>query len=198
MDDRADYYSELMLDMPEQFKGQPNIAAYQKALASQLAEVREFFCQLLVLRTLRDAEGAQLDGIGGIVVLTRAEAMAIAQAADIYVPMDDETYRLYLAWKTNLNTSDCTHKEVYRALKMFWDKTPLYYSEDPAMPATIIYTVPMAVSEHEAAVFRIASMVKAAGVGVHFDFPGHVYSVADYSGCAVADLIRERVVEAAN
>ena len=101
-----------------------------------------------------------------------------------------------LTWKMNLNTSDCTHKDVYRALKMFWDKTPLYYSEDPSMPATIVYTVPRAVSYYEEAVFRIASMVKAAGVSVHFVFPDNTYEVIDYSGAAMHELLRESFVSA--
>jgi len=184
-------------DMPEQFVGKPNIEAFNAALAAQLSELYEFYSQLLSLHSTNDAEGAQLDNIGGIVALSRADALAVAQLADKHVPMDDETYRLYLTWKKNLNTSECTHKDVYRALKMFWDKTPLYYSEDPEQPATMIYTVPRAASEHEMAVFRIASMVKAAGVSLHFVFPGDSHSSNDYTGGAICEAVRERHIESA-
>jgi len=190
-----DYLEKLRADMLEQFRGKPNIEAFNKALARQLSELHGFFAQLLSLRSLQGSEGAQLDGIGSIVALSRADALSVAQTAEKHVPMDDATYRLYLIWKKSLNTTGCTHKDVYGALKMFWDKTPLYYSEDPAQPATMIYTVPRAASEHEKAVFRIASMVKAAGVSLHFIFPGDEYSVTDYSGGAACELIRERFYE---
>jgi hypothetical protein len=186
------FLEKLRRDMLEQFKDKPNIAVYQKALARQLDALHEFFIELDTLRWLQTAAGAQLDGIGDIVVLSRREALAVANMADKNIPMDDETYRLYLAWKIALNTSNCTHSDRHSALKLFWDLTPLYYSEDPAYPATIFITVPEVILSSEEAIFKIAGMIKAAGVALFFVFPADSFSVGDYDGGAIRDVIEDR------
>ena len=190
MDKVIDYNEALNDDLPEQYKGKPNIAAFNKAAARQFSELRAFFMQLMTLLSLRECEGRQLDGIGDIVGLSRADALMMAQLASKNVPMDDDLYRLYLIWKMNLNTSDCTHKDVYRAIKMFWEQTPIYYSESIDRPATIKYTVPESTTETEEAIFRIASLVKAAGVSLIFNFPIDEPTVMYHAGA-----IHERVVD---
>jgi hypothetical protein len=186
-----DFIEKLRRDTVEQFKGKPNIEAYQEALARQLSELHEFFDGLNTLRWLQSAEGVQLDGIGDIVVLSRLDAIVISRQADMNVPMDDETYRLFLAWKISLNTTNCTHTDRYRALKMFWNKTPIYYSENPERPATIFLTIPDFTPE--TAVFRITSMIKAAGVALHFTFKADV-TVTDYDAGAVSETIWEFII----
>ena len=161
----SDYLEKLKKDLLEQFRGKTNIEVFQKALARQLENLYRFFYELCVLRSLQTAEGTQLDGIGDIVVLTRAQALIVSKTANQPVPMNDETYRLYLAWKINLNTSSCTHRDVYQALKMFWDK-PIFYSEDPNYPATIFLTTPMLLPEDNAGVLLLAPKIKAAGVAL--------------------------------
>ena len=165
MDNRIDYLEKLKDDLIEQFKNQPNITVFNKALARQLEEVFDFFNDLQTLRWLHSAEGAQLDGIGDIAVLSRAEAFALARTANQNVPMDDETYRLYLAWKIALNTTNCTNRDVYRALRMFWH-TPLYYSEKIEHPATIFFTTPALSPDDNIALLKTAPKVKAAGVAL--------------------------------
>jgi len=190
-----DFLEKLRRDLLEQFKDKPNIEVYQKALARQLDELYRFFDDLNTLRWLKTAEGVQLDGIGDIVVLSRTDALAIAKLADQNVPMGDDLYRLYLMWKIALNTSNCTHTDRHRSLRLFWDKTPLFYSEDVAHPATIFITVPEVIAGSDAAVFRIAALIKAAGVALHFLFPHDEYEAAEYSGGAVADVIKEVFIE---
>jgi len=156
----------LRNDLPEQFKGKPNIDTFQTALAKQLADVYEFFETLLTLRTLQTAEGAQLDGIGDIVCLTRTEALVVSDIANQNVPMEDEVYRRYLAWKIGINTSNSTYNDVYTALKMFWDNSPLIYSENLAHPATIFFDTPTLSPQDNAGVLLLAPKVKAAGVAL--------------------------------
>ena len=194
-EERCDYLTKLRGDLLEQFRGRPNIEVVQRALARQLEEVYEFFVQLSTLRWLHTAKGVQLDNIGDIVVLSRADALAVSEKADQYVPMDDETYRLYLAWKIALNTSNCTHSDIRKAMRLFWERTPIYYSEDPDYPATMFFTIPETISLQEAAVFRIAAMVKAAGVALYFLYPDDSYIVTDYSGGAIFEFIREVYME---
>ncbi len=184
MDDELDYLQKLRNDMIQQFKGKPNIEILMTALSRQLSELYEFFLALNTLRHLQTAEGIQLDGIGDIVVMSRQEALVISNLAGLNVPMDDKTYRLYLAWKIHVNTSSCTHRDVYKALKMFWDK-PLYYSENPEHPATIIFNTPTLSPEDNVSVLFLAPKVKAAGVALHInattqapEMPVSIYAVS--------------------
>jgi len=175
--------------MIEQFKGKPNIEVLQAALARQLADVYAFFEELNSLLRINSAEGVQLDGIGDIVVMSRAEALAVSKKAGQTVPMDDETYRLYLKWKNALNTTNCTHKDRHSAMKRFWDKSPIYYSEKPEHPATIYLTISEAITDSEAEIFQIASLVKAAGVALIFILDGGKFTVTGYVGATSIDAI---------
>ena len=163
MDENLTYLEKLRGDLLEQFRGNPNIEVMQDALSRQLSDVYEFFTQLSTLLVLQQSEGQQLDGIGDIAALSRADALVVSKLAQQVVPMDDETYRLYLAWKINLNTTNCTHRDVYQALRMFWD-TPLYYSENPNHPATMFFTTPALSPDVNTGVLLLAPKVKAAGV----------------------------------
>ena len=160
------YLQKLRDDLLEQFRGKPNIEVFQTALARQLEELYAFFYDLNAFRWLQNAVGVQLDGVGNIAVMTRTDALIVSKLADQVVPMDDDTYRLYLTWKVNLNTTNCTYRDVYRALKMFWPNTPLFYSEDPAYPATMFFTTPMLTPDDDVSVLLLAPRVKAAGVAL--------------------------------
>jgi hypothetical protein len=78
---------------------------------------------------------------------------------------------------------------------MFWDKTPIYYSENPAYPATMFFSLTQSASEADAEVFRIASKVKAAGVGLHFTLRDESCAVTDYSGVLLVGLTKEFYIE---
>jgi len=98
----------------------------------------------MVLRWLNNAQGVQLDGIGDIVVLTRIQAtnlekMRVNKSVDI---LDDETYRIWLRYKMFLNVFDGTYKDFMRNIRMFWEETVLYYSENLEHPATIFLDTP--------------------------------------------------------
>ena len=194
MDDNIGYFDKLWSDLPQQFRGKPNIEAFLLALAKQLTGLRGFFAQLETLRSLQAAEGAQLDGIGGIVAMSRTEALAVSKMANQVVPMDDKTYRMYLTWKNNINTTGCTHSEVYRALKMFWAR-PLYYREDPACPATMFYDAPILDAEDSPISVNIMAAVKAAGVALVFSVRFPTYRCANEQsiglfGLAIHDRFR--------
>lgn len=166
MDDVFDYLKKLEDDLLEQFRGKPHTEVLMKALARQLQEVYQFFIDLRDKRSLDTAEGQQLDGVGDIVVLSRDDARQLAESADVLDDMDDELYRRYLKYKVHINTNICTYRDVYKALKMFWDTTPLYYSEDPEWPATMFFSTPTLKPEDAAErLFRIPH-IKAAGVAL--------------------------------
>ena len=184
------YLSELRDDMVEQFRGQLNIDIVLQALSKQLGDVYDFFQSLLVLRTLQNAEGKQLDGIGDIVGMTRTDALIISNLANQITPMDDSIYRIYLTWKIGVNTSNSTYSDVYNALKMFWRDSPLFYSEDPNYPATIFFNTPTLSPEDRLGVLLIAPMVKAAGVTLSI-IANITYSSTDYQYGIISTTTRE-------
>lgn len=86
--------------------------------------------------------GAQLDIIGDIVVLSRYDARVIVERSYDGEALDDDLYRKLIKWKILLNTNDCTYWSIMKGIKMFWDKTPVYYKTDPEIPATILLSTP--------------------------------------------------------
>ncbi len=134
----ADYISRLKEDLVEQFRGQPNIESLMEVLGGEMQEVFDFFEQLRNERDVYHAIGKQLDGVGDIAVLTRKEAGQLAGNPIPFDILEDKIYRQYLIYKILKNTCDCTYPYIIKAFRMFWDK-PLYYSEDPEQPATMIF-----------------------------------------------------------
>lgn len=172
----AEYEVKLLKDVPEQFKNQANIKVLMDALAEQLDSLATFYRDLITARTIAGASGKQLDYIGDIVSLTRAEAMAISTMNSI---MDDDLYRRYLLYKISLNTSSCTLQDVYDAINAFAHDVA-FYSEDIQHQATIILEMSDAMYE----LFRNFKFAKAAGVKLDFDvFPtnnGDQYGLKSY------------------
>ena len=134
----ADYVATLKNDLVEQFRGKANIEALMEVIGAQLQQVYDFYDQLRQDRGVHTAVGKQLDGVGDIVVMTRMEAGKLAGDPIPCEVIDDETYRRYLIYKILKNTCDCTYPDIIKAFRMFWDR-PLYYKEDPAEPATMIF-----------------------------------------------------------
>ncbi|MCM1059093.1 MAG: DUF2612 domain-containing protein [Eubacterium sp.] len=138
MAEYIDYAADMKRDLLEQFKGKPRIEALVDVLAEQMQDLFDFFEQLRSERDVYHSVGKQLDGVGDIAVLTRMEAgklMGNPIPVDI---IEDDLYRQYLIYKILKNTCDCTYHDIIKAFGMFWDR-PLYYSEDPQWPATMIF-----------------------------------------------------------
>ena len=189
MDEWLDRERKLNDDLIEQFRGKPKIAAFNKAVARQLEGLRAFFRELRVLQWLGRAEGAQLDGIGNIVDLSRTDALIWASQAGQHVPMDDGAYRMYLWFKIFLNTSGATYGDVARTIAKFWPDVPFYYSEDKDAPATMFFTsAPMPLAT-DLRVLRVAARVKAAGVALRFVLRAEPDEAAVYHAHAAGALV---------
>lgn len=134
----ADYVATLKNDLVEQFRGKANIEALMEVIGAELQQVYDFYDQLRQDRGVHTAVGKQLDGVGDIVVMTRMEAGKLAGDPIPFEVIDDETYRRYLIYKIMKTTCNCTYADIIKAFRMFWDR-PLYYTEDPAQPATMIF-----------------------------------------------------------
>ena len=161
----ADFVEKLKSDLVEQFKGKPHIEALMEVIGEQLQDVADFYEDLRTLRGIHTALGKQLDGVGDIVVLNRAEAGVLARQTKAEQLITDEVYRKYLIYKVLKNTNTCTYPDIIKAFRMFWE-TPLYYSEDPEKPATIILQTPVLPPEMSPQELLEAPIIKAAGVGI--------------------------------
>lgn len=195
-----DYLRKMQSDMLEQFQGKPNAEVLIEALARQLQEVYQFFVDLRDKRSLETAVGVQLDRIGDIVVLSRAEAARLIDFAENCDVMNDELYREYLRYKVHVNTNIGTYRDVHKALRMFWSTSPLYYSEKANSPATMFFTTP--VNDPEAMTDMLAKIpvIKPAGVALKILAVAEVrpVSVDVYAGIAIAGLGRKIEVEVKN
>lgn len=160
-----DYVEKLRTDLVEQFKEKPVIDALIEAVGEQLAAVFDFYADLRDLRGVQTSIGKQLDGVGDIVVLSRKEAGELACFKESVFVLGDEEYRKYLIYKIWKNTCNCTYADIIKAFRMFWDK-PLYYSEKPEYPATMIFETGELTPEDDAQKLLTAPFIKAAGVAI--------------------------------
>jgi len=159
----VDYVALLKEDLVEQFKGKANIESLVEVIGIEFQQVFDFYQQLRNDRDVYTAVGKQLDGVGNIVDLSRMEAGQLAGDPIPFDIIDDETYRQYLIYKILKNNCDCTYMDIIKAFRMFWDR-PLYYSEDPEQPATMIFdTGEMQGLVDTSPLFR-TPLIRAAGV----------------------------------
>lgn len=159
----VDYISVLKEDLVEQFRGKPNIEALVEVIGIELQQVADFYEQLRTERDLDHAVGKQLDGVGDIVVMTRKEAGELAGDPIPFDVIDDDTYRQYLIYKILKNTCDCTYPDIIKAFRMFWDR-PLYYTEDPEQPATMIFDTEELPGDVDTTPLFKTPLIRAAGV----------------------------------
>lgn len=164
----VDYTEKLLSDLVEQFKGKPHIEALMEAIGEQLCDIAIFFEDLQVQRTLETAVGKQLDGIGDIVCLSREEC---AKYAGMFPRgcIGDEEYRALLKSKIIINTNDTTYYGIVRSIRSLYGAYPIYYSEAPAFPATIIFELDAAGGGNIAPLGFIPP-VKAGGVAILWQY----------------------------
>lgn len=161
----VDYIERLRDDLVEQFKGKPVIDALNEAVGAQLMDLYQFLLDLKEKRSLQTAVGKQLDGVGDIAVLSRVEAGELACVKESVFVLDDEGYRTFLIYKIWKNTNRCTYYDIIRSFRMFWDK-PLHYSEDPEVPATMLFETDDLSPDEDVARLLTAPFIKAAGVAI--------------------------------
>lgn len=158
-----DFVAHGLKDLVEQFRGKPNIEALVEVIYEQFQEVFDFYEQLRTERDVAHAVGKQLDGVGNIVDLSRMGAALLTGHEIDYSVLDDERYRQFLILKILKNTTHTTYPDIIKAFRMFWDR-PLYYTEDPEQPATMIFdTGEMDGSVDTSPLFGIP-YIRAAGV----------------------------------
>jgi len=171
--DNVDFYTKMLDDLPNQFRGKGRIDGLIYALSRQMNAVRDMYSDLNFMRSLWTAIGRQLDGIGEIAVLSREEATVLALRSEGFTHMTDDIYRLYLIQKIMANMTNCTYQDIYDAMVILWGRTPIWYSESIDEPATITMTVPAMPSTDEFSTFLGFWEIRPAGVQLHFTATAH-------------------------
>ena len=157
-------------DLPQQFQGKKYIEALISVFAKQLEDLYKVFKQLDTETDLDSAVGMNLDMVGDIVTLTRKEAGVLA-GIDVEDPViSDERYRQFLKYQMLVNTNECTYRDLMDGLALLWDVSPIYYREDPALPAVIILTMPFLTPGGKVVTLGEVPMVKPAGVRIEFEY----------------------------
>lgn len=157
-------------DLPQQFQGKQYIEALISAFSKQLEELHGVFKQLDTETDLESAVGKNLDMVGDIITLTRKEAGVLA-GIDVEDPViSDERYRQFLKYQMLVNTNECTYYDLMDGLALLWDVSPIYYREDPALPAVIILTMPFLTPGGKVVTLGEVPMVKASGVRIEFEY----------------------------
>ena len=161
---------EWIEDLPQQFQNKENIETLIRAFSRQIEELLEVFQQLDTQTDLEVAIGKNLDMVGDIVTLTRKEAGILA-GIDVEDPViSDERYRQFLKYQMLVNTNECTYHDLMDGLALLWDVSPIYYKEDPALPAVIILTMPFLTPGGKVVTLGEVPMVKPAGVRIEFQY----------------------------
>lgn len=131
----------LVNDFPLQFQGKKNIDDLCSVLDKQMREVLSVFASLRYERALDTAVGKQLDFIGDIVGLTRAEGALLCGKEIFFDVLDDDRYRAYLKYKAYKNANTCTYEDVINQLKTILGDGAFSYTEDMSYPATILLSL---------------------------------------------------------
>ncbi len=163
-------FDEWINDIPGQFREKKNIEILIKAFSRQLQEVQQMFADLYEKTDLDVATGQNLDYVGTIIPLTRKEAGELAGIGVTDPVISDDRYRQFLRYKNLVNTNECTYYDLMDGLALLWNVSPIYYIEDPDLPATIILTMPFLEPGGEAVPLGEVPMVKPSGVRIEFEY----------------------------
>lgn len=157
----------MIEDFPWQFRGKPKTEALCQCWDRQFEEIFSCLEQMKLILDVDRAQGAQLDRIGDIVVLSRADAgLLAAQAGNLdFDVIDDVRYRKYLKYKILANTSNATYKDIITAVKTIWDVEKVKYNENVDGPASLTVSFPYEYKPGED-IFLLPPLV-AAGVGIN-------------------------------
>lgn len=156
----------LSEDFPHQFRGKKRTEALLKVIREELEELEKAREQLAAVLCVDTAHGEQLDRIGEIVVLSRAQAgLLAAQGGSIdFDVIDDERYRKYLKYKILANTSHSTYYDIITAVQMIWNVDKVSYNENADGPASLTVSFPY---HYTAGDVFILPPLTAAGVGIN-------------------------------
>ena len=119
------HVTEALVNLLEQFKNKPKMAALLTAYVNQIQDIEDAFYGLMLGRWLDNAEGTQLDGLGDIVGESREGRY-------------DEDYRLAIRARIKINLCEGTPEQI---LEIFWAMTDSALQIKDYYPAAFVLTI---------------------------------------------------------
>lgn len=152
--DTVDHVASAQARLLAQFQDKPNWTAILTALIAPVQDLESSAQQLLLLTSIDDSFGLQLDNIGAIIGEPRQG-------------FDDTAYRLHLKARVFLNRSSGTPEDI---LGMFSVLTGAALELTEFFPAALELVVPEAALDVTLAPYfaKFLQQAKAAGVGAIF------------------------------
>jgi hypothetical protein len=164
-DGTTDQVATALSRLPQQFRSsaQPNIEAFMRMLASPLQDFQRAALDVLLLRTIDTAIGAQLDWLGRIV----------GQSRDGVV--DDELYRRYLRARISTNRSKGRFADLIKISRLVVDEDALRVVVTNEGTATVrVRLADIAVADDAAAILILfLRKAKSAGVRLILEYSTH-------------------------
>lgn len=164
-DGTTDQVATALSRLPQQFRSsaQPNIEAFMRILAAPLQDVQRAALDVLLLRTIDTAVGAQLDWLGRVV----------GQPRDGVV--DDELYRRYLRARIATNRSKGRFVDLIKIARLVVDEDSLRVVALNEGTATVrVRLADIAVASDVAAVLILfLREAKTAGVRLVLEYSEH-------------------------
>ncbi len=147
-----------------QFRGQPNIEAVLTSYLEQAQEIEQMFIDLLILRRLENAEGAQLDGMGSIV-------------GELRLGKDDTDYRAAIFGRIKLNLGNSKVEEIlFLFVLLLGAGFPLEMIEGQTASFTLYINAALGGVGVPSPALLAAQLKKAKGGGIRGDL---VYALVD-------------------
>lgn len=115
-----------------QYKGLPKLTSLFTVFAAAIQNVENAIYALYLATPLQNAQGAQLDNIGGIIGLARNG-------------LDDATYRVLLNGTVALNNSDATTNAVLNVIQLVWQPASIWI-QDPNTDTANKHATPASLS----------------------------------------------------
>jgi hypothetical protein len=149
-----DHVAAALNRLPEQFKGKPNIEKLLRVLVGAIQQAEDAGQQLLTLRTIDTATGAQLDIIGKIVGQARAGLL-------------DDDYRRYCRARVAANRSTGTMEDVLRVAKLVLNDPSAHLAfENQGIAAYVLRVEDVAISADLAGVILMSFLAQITAAGV--------------------------------
>lgn len=123
----VDHVNQALARLLEQYKNKPKLAALLTGFITEIQELEDVLNVLGTQRGIDVAVGAQLDGIGEIVGISRPPGM------------NDSDYLFLIKTKIIQNLNEGTAEEFIAAAQFFTNQTDYFYAE--VYPAAVDYFV---------------------------------------------------------
>jgi len=175
---KTDQVAEGLATLIQQYRNKPKIAAFLTAYLEQIQDLENVYFDLIIERTIDNAVGVQLDGLGAIVGEDREGR-------------SDTDFRLWIRARIQANRSNGYVNELIAITLLVTTDNTVWISQYP--PASMHITIGGVLDEDPDQIALLLNGAIAAGVGgaiiyqgnnnpFQFDVPGQGFDLGQFVG----------------